>query len=256
MLKQAHQQSTERFSSRVDNYVKYRPRYPRQVMDILREECGLLPEWTVADIGSGTGFSTELFLANGNPTFGVEPNGPMREAAESLLEGYSNFTSIGGTAEETTLPDHCVEMVVAGQAFHWFDRARTKVEFRRILRPGGWVVLMWNERRQGVPFLDAYQRMLEEHSPEYRVADHRDIDSRVIGEFYSPSGFQLRTIPYEQAFDFEGLKGRLLSSSYAPEPGQPAHEPMMSELRRIFDCHQSDGQVRFEYDTRVYFGQF
>ncbi len=249
-------ESTERFSSRVENYVKYRPRYPQAVVEILREECGLLPEWTIADIGSGTGFSTELFLANGNPTFGVEPNGPMREAAESLLAGYPDFTSIDGTAEDTTLPDASVEMVVAGQAFHWFDRARTKQEFRRILKPGGWVVLMWNEHRKGLPFLDAYQRMLEAHSPEYKVADHRDIDAGVIGEFFSPSTFRVRTVEYEQAFDFEGLKGRLLSSSYAPESGQPGHEPMMSELRRIFERYQTDGQVRFEYDTRVHFGRF
>lgn len=248
-------ESTKRFSSRVENYVKYRPRYPQAVIEILREECGLTPEWRVADIGSGTGFSTELFLANGNPTYGVEPNGPMREAAESLLKPYPRFTSIDGTAEETTLPDSCVELVVAGQAFHWFDREKCRQEFRRILRPGGWVALMWNERRKGVPFLDEYEQMLKEHAPEYPVADHTKTDDEIIGEFFSPAGFRSRTSEYEQVFDFEGLKGRLLSVSYAPEPGHPNHEPMIAELKRIFDEYQSDGRVRFEYDTRVYVGQ-
>ena len=248
-------EATKRFSSRVENYVKYRPRYPQAVIEILREECGLTPEWRVADIGSGTGFSTELFLANGNPTYGVEPNEPMREAAESLLKPYPHFTSIDGTAEETTLPDSCVELVVAGQAFHWFDRETSRHEFRRILTPGGWVALMWNERRKGVPFLDEYERMLKQNAPEYPIADHTKIDDEIIGEFFSPGGFRSRTSEYEQVFDFEGLKGRLLSVSYAPESGHPNHEPMIAELKRIFDRYQSDGRVRFEYDTRVYSGQ-
>jgi SAM-dependent methyltransferase len=248
-------ESTERFSSRVENYVKYRPSYPQAVIEILREECGLTPEWRVADIGSGTGISTELFLANGNPTYGVEPNGPMREAAESLLKGYPHFTSIDGTAEETTLPDSCVELVVAGQAFHWFDRNNSRREFARILRPGGWVALMWNERRMGVPFLDEYHQMLKDHSPDYEMVNHLNIDAETIGGFFSPGVFRVRTAEYEQVFDYEGLKGRLLSSSYAPEPGQPGHEPMIAELKRIFDEYQSDGRVRFEYETKVYLGQ-
>lgn len=248
-------ESTERFSSRVENYVKYRPRYPQEIIEILRDQCGLTSEWRVADIGSGTGFSTELFLANGNPTFGVEPNGPMREAAESLLKPYPHYTSIDGTAEETTLPDSHVELVVAGQAFHWFDRDKCRLEFARILKPGGWVALMWNERRAGVPFLDEYHQMLKDHSPEYQAANHMNIDTETIGGFFSPSVFRVRTAEYEQVFDFEGLKGRLLSSSYAPEPGYPNHEPMITELKRIFDEYQSDGRVRFEYDTRVYIGR-
>jgi len=244
-----------RFSSRVENYVKYRPHYPPAVLDILRDECGLTPDWQVADIGSGTGFLTELFLRNGNQTFGVEPNGPMREAAELLLKDYPNFTSVDGTAENTGLPDSCVEMTSAGQAFHWFDRARAKKEFTRILKPRGCIVLVWNERRAGTPFLDAYEQLLRKFAPQYGKVDHRRMDDQVLGEFFSPEGFQARSCENAQTFDFAGVKGRLLSSSYTPEAGQPGHEPMIAELALIFEQHQRDGKVTCEYDTSVYFGR-
>lgn len=248
---------TLRFSSRVENYVKYRPHYPREVIDILREKCGLAPEWRIADVGSGTGILTELFLNNGNPAYGVEPNGPMRSAAEQLLGGHANFTSVDGTAENTTLDDASVDMVTAGQAFHWFDQGLAKQEFRRILKPGGWVVMVWNDRRlDATPFMTAYARLLLEYTNDSTKVDHRQVDDRVLAEFFAPGGFVACTCDNRQVFDFEGLNGRLLSSSYAPEPGDPRHEPMIAELSHIFEMYQSQGQVSFEYDTRIYMGRF
>ena len=247
---------TKRFSSRVENYLKYRPRYPADVLDILAEGCGLSPKWVIADIGSGTGFLTELFLKNGDPVFGVEPNKEMREAGESYLKRYAHFSSIDGMAENTTLPPGSVDMVTAGQAFHWFERDRAKKEFTRILRPGGWCAIVWNERRTGgTPFLAAYDRLLWEFTAEYREVSHRRITEPVLAEFFAPNAFQTRTCRNRQTFDFEGLKGRLLSSSYTPEPGQAGHDPMMAELARLFAEHQEDGTVVLEYDTNVYFGR-
>src|SRR5262249_44040345 len=138
---------TRRFSSRVENYVRFRPGYPKEIITMLKSECGLNSQSVIVDIGSGTGKLTELFLENGNPVFGVEPNQDMREAGERLLKSFPNFKSVGATAEETTLPNACAEFIVAGQAFHWFDRARCRKEFGRILRPGGWAVLVWNDRK-------------------------------------------------------------------------------------------------------------
>lgn len=248
---------TERFSTRVENYVKYRPRYPQAVLQALREACGLTPAWRVADIGSGTGFLTELFLQHGNPTCGVEPNAPMRAAAEALLSAYPHFTSVDGTAEETTLPAGCVELVTVGQALHWFDRARAKAEFARILAPGGWVALVWNERRAGgSPFLDAYESLLYAYVTEYIQVSHRNVDDMAQADFFAPAHYQLFTCLNEQTFDFAGLRGRLLSSSYTPELGHPNHAPMMAELARLFAEHQRDGQVLFEYETQLYYGQF
>lgn len=248
---------TKRFSTRVANYIKYRPHYPREVIDILRETSGLSPDWHIADVGSGTGILTELFLANGNPVCAVEPNGPMRTAAEQLLGGHATFTSVDGTAENTTLRDASADMVTAGQAFHWFDQGLAQQEFRRILKPSGWVMLIWNDRRlDATPFMTAYGKLLREYTIDFAKVDHRQVDDAVLTEFFSPGGYETVTCGNEQTFDYEGLKGRLLSSSYAPEPGHPLYDPMIAELARIFDQYQSGGEVVFEYDTHIYLGRF
>lgn len=248
--------STQRFSNRVENYVKYRPGYPPQVLSTLIKECALQSASVVADVGSGTGISTEVFLRNGNMVYGVEPNDAMRQAAERLLNRYENFYSVQGTAEATTLSDKGVDFVVAGQAFHWFDRHTCKEEFRRILQPQGWVVLLWNERRTlSTPFLQSYERLLEEFATDYTEVNHAQISDDMIADFYAPGAYRLRRFDNHQTFDFEALQGRLLSSSYAPEAGHPNFKPMLAELRRIFEAYQENGEVRFEYDTQVYFGQ-
>ena len=247
---------TSRFSSRVENYSKYRPSYPPAVADLLQSECGLHAGSRVADIGSGTGLLAELLLKRGCQVFGVEPNREMREAGERLLSGYTNFTSVDGTAEATTLPDHSVGFVTAGQAFHWFDRARARVEFARILLPDGWVVLMWNDRQTATtPFLSAYEQLLLTYALDYAAVNHKQIDEAVLGDFFSAGGFKTATFANRQIFDFAGLKGRLLSSSYTPEPGHSSYEPILEHLGAIFAAHQKHGKVAFEYVTVVFYGQ-
>jgi SAM-dependent methyltransferase len=248
---------TQRFSSRVENYIKYRPGYPPKIIEVLKAECGLTPTSIVADVGSGTGILTELLLKNGNRVFGVEPNREMRESAERLLAGYANFTSVDAPAEATTLPAHSVNLVVAAQAFHWFDYAAARREFVRILRPGGRVALVWNERHTvSSPFLRAYECVLRTYAPEYEQVDHKRVAAHeAIAGFFSPGAFKLARFPNRQRFDLEGLKGRLLSASYAPEAGHPSHQPMLDDLHAIFEAHQVDGCVTLEYETRMYYGQ-
>ncbi len=246
---------TKRFSSRVENYIKFRPGYPGALIDLLIEECRLNQQSIIADVGSGTGILSELFLKNGNRVFGVEPNAPMRGAGEKLLEGYANFTSIEGSAEATTLPDKGVDFVVAGQAFHWFDQKLAREEFSRILKASGWIVLIWNERRvDSTPFLRAYEQMLLKFGTDYQEVRHERI-YQDVESFFSPREFKLRTFDNLQSFDFQGVKGRLLSSSYVPAPGDEDFEAMLEELRKIFDEHQEAGEVAFEHDTKVYFGR-
>jgi SAM-dependent methyltransferase len=246
---------TQRFSSRVENYVKYRPGYPKAILALLRRDCGLSPASVIADIGSGTGLSAKLFLTNGNRVYGVEPNSEMREAGERLLAKHARFTSVAATAEATTLPDACADFVVAGQAFHWFDIPATRAEFTRIVKPDGWIVLMWNERHvSDTIFLRNYERILKTYCPEYAEVDHRRVDARTLHKFFGRQGFRFAHFDNAQKFDFEGLRGRLLSSSYAPEPGRPNHAPMLAELRRVFDAYESGGHVDFLYDTQVYYG--
>jgi SAM-dependent methyltransferase len=245
----------ERFSDRVENYIRYRPRYPAAVVELLRTECGLTSASIIADVGSGTGILSEMFLHNGNLVYGIEPNGPMREAAERLLAAFPSFRSLAASAEATTLADHSIDFVTAGQAFHWFDAAKARAEFARILRPRGWVVLVWNDRRtDSTPFLRDYERLLETRATDYLAVRHKDIDQEALSSFFEPGGLHLRSFENRQTFDLESLAGRLLSSSYAPAPGQSGHEEMLRELRQIFDRHQRAGAVTFEYDTKVYYG--
>jgi SAM-dependent methyltransferase len=246
---------TRRFSSRVDNYVRFRPGYPKEILAMLKSECGLNAQSVIADIGSGTGKLTELFLANGNPVFGVEPNPDMREAGERWLKHFSMFTSIAATAEETALPNSSADFIVAGQAFHWFDRDRCRKEFARILRPGGWVALIWNDRNtQSTPFLIAYENLLKTYATDYSKVDHKQIDDKIVRAFFGFAPAK-KLFLSGQKFDFEGLKGRLLSSSYAPEKGQPGHTEMLSELEALFNARQQNGHVEFTYDTVVYYGR-
>ena len=247
--------STTRFSDRVADYVRYRPSYPAEVLETLQAEAGLKSDSNVADVGSGTGISANLFLQLGCTVYGIEPNTEMRSAAEARFADQPRFHSRNGTAEATTLPDASVDMVVAGQAFHWFDRVRTRAEFVRILRLGGCVALFWNSRRtRSTPFLIAYEALLNDFATDYREVNHTNIDQDALAAFFG-GPFETRTFPNFQDFDFEGLKGRLLSSSYAPAAGHPRHDGMLQELRRLFDRHASNGTVRFEYDTELYFGR-
>ena len=247
--------ATSRFSDRVENYIRYRPGYPPKVLESLRRECGLIATHVIADVASGTGIWTKMLLENGNPIYAVEPNVDMREAAERLLAEFPKFTSVNGKAEATKLPDSSVDFVTAAQAAHWFDRERARREFSRILKPNGWLVLLWNEREiDTTPFLREYEQLLLTYGTDYQDIRHeRTTDA--VNEFYDPAPYQERVFPMRQEFDHAGVEGRLLSSSYAPGPGHPKHELMLRELRRIFDAHAEGGRVAFDYKTRLYFGQ-
>jgi len=246
---------TLRFSNRVENYVSSRPSYPEGVLDVLRRETELTPQSLVADIGSGTGLSSELFLRNGNTVFCVEPNVEMRRTAEQQLERYPGFRSVSGSAEATTLSAHSVDHVIAGQAFHWFDPQRARDEFARILRPGGWVALFWNSRRlDSTPFLLAYEALLQRFGTDYREVQHKNVDAARLQAFFGGEGFRRHELYNEQVFDLNGLRGRLLSSSYTPTELHPNYRPMLRELERIFEQHEEAGQVKFEYDVEIYTG--
>ena len=249
-------QPTERFSNRVADYIKWRPSYPAEVIDILRDRCRLTREWLVADIGSGPGNLTRLFLGNGNPVIGVEPNREMREAGEALLAAFDHFTNVDGSAEATGLSDESVDLVVAGQAFHWFEPTASRAEFQRILRGKKPVALIWNERRlSGSPFLEGYEALLHRHCTDYAQVQHRSgHDQAALARFFGSTDYGIDEVPYAQHFDLEGLRGRLLSSSYAPAPGEPGHDAMMAELDELYPVTSHGGTVAFEYDTRVFSG--
>jgi SAM-dependent methyltransferase len=247
--------ATSRFSDRVDNYVRYRPGYPAEALEVLKQECGLTREHVVADIASGTGIWTRMLLENGNRVLGVEPNTEMRQAGERLLAAFPAFSSVAGTAEATKLAYQSLDFVMAAQAAHWFDREGSRREFVRILKPGGWLVLLWNERlTDSTPFLRDYEQLLLTYGTDYDEVRHEKTTD-AVNEFFDPLPFQERVFANRQEFDYAGIEGRLLSSSYVPGPEEAKYAPMLRELRRVFDVHAVDGRATFEYKTRVYFGQ-
>ena len=247
--------ATQRFSSRVENYVRYRPGYPQEIIELLKSGCGLTADSVIADVAFGTGIFTKLLLENGNRLFGIEPNADMRRAGDEFLADYPRFTGIAGTAEATTLPDHSVDFVTAAQAAHWFDLPKARKEFIRIAKPGGWSVLLWNERSvDSTPFLRAYEELVLNFGTDYKEVRH-ERTTETIHEFFSPTPFHSRVFDNHQEIDYTGLEGRLLSSSYTPSTDHPNYQPMLTELRRIFDANQSSGKVVLEYKTRVYYAQ-
>ena len=246
--------STERFSDRVDNYVRYRPGYPKGVMDLLRNDCGLRAEHAVADIASGTGIFSRVLLENGNRVIAVEPNAKMRAASSHLQQAFPLLKVMSGTAERTELPDDSVDFITVAQAAHWLEPAKARQEFERILKPRGWCVLIWNERlSKGSAFLEEYEMLLQNYCPEYKDKRHGQT-SRIAQEFF-PEGYRERIFANNQQFDHEGLMGRLLSSSYCPLQGDPNYRPMLRELERMFRAHAENNEVQFKYETRVYFQQ-
>jgi SAM-dependent methyltransferase len=246
---------TKRFSSRVEDYIRYRPSYPAAVIHWLAAECGLKAHSRIADIGSGTGILSRLLLDFGCDVFAIEPNPDMRAGAERQLAAEPRFHSIDARAEATTLPGASVDFVTAGQSFHWFDAAAARAEFRRILKPGGWVVLIWNERLVTEGFLSEYEDLLRRLSTDYGRVDHRRIDSAEIARFFEHDSWRTASFPNHQDFNWDGIRGRLLSSSYAPLPGSTNYAPMMEELEAIFTKYRQERQVKLLYETKMYVGQ-
>lgn len=266
--------SVERFSNRVANYVKYRPSYPPEVLQLFKDKLGLTEASVVADIGSGPGILTRKFLENGNITYGVEPNDGMRGAAEDALPKFSNFRSVKGTSEETTLPDASVDFITAAQAFHWFKPEPTKREFRRILKPGGYVVLIWNLRQtDSTPFLREYEQFILDNANDYDEVRQHNITgplkdspaakdpsdrSKIAADMlkFFDDGFGHAVFDNVQIFDFDGLKGRLFSASYIPPEDTDRGKEIEKDLLKLFTKHAENGKIKIFYDTNIFFSKW
>ena len=252
-----------RFSDRVADYVRYRPRYPASLRTVLEEMGALGPASVVADLGSGTGISAQLLLDAGHTVYGVEPNAAMRAAAEGELVAYPRFHSREGSAEATTLADHSVDLVFAAQAFHWFDVEACRKEWARILRPpgtgaagGGWIALVWNSRRTDTtPFLRAYEALLHDYGTDYGAVNHQDLDYAALRSLFTPESYQRRSLDNHQDLDREGFFGRVFSSSYTPAADHPGRGAMEAALDRLFAQHQAAGTVRLEYEVEIHGGR-
>jgi SAM-dependent methyltransferase len=255
MSAMADLQSTERFSDRVEDYVRYRPDYPAALLRWLQDAHGISPQWLVADIGAGTGISSKMFLDADYRVMAVEPNAAMRAAAEKWLGRDKNFRAIEGRADHTGIAAHSIDLISVAQAFHWFDEDATRREFARILRPHGLAAIYWNSRRLvGTPFLEGYEALLQRYGTDYTSVAERYADEPRMRAWFGEGYRGTASFEHRQLLDFDSLRGRLMSSSYAPKEGHPMHEPMLRALRELFDATAQDGKVSFDYDTRVYVG--
>jgi SAM-dependent methyltransferase len=247
---------TARFTDRVANYVKFRPPYPEKIIDLVRERMGLSPSWAIADVGSGTGISSLPFLEAGCRVAGVEPNAAMRAAAVELYRGRAGYSSVDGRAEATGLEPLSIDLLVAAQAFHWFDRAAARAEALRILRPPKRALLMWNDwAADDSPFLRDYDALLRSRMPDRSENDHRNLGPSDFDAFFGAGRWEKASIPNPRRLGFEALKGRLLSASYAPKEGDPGYEETAAELASVFARHERGGEVEFAYSTKLYFGE-
>lgn len=248
--------SATRFSERALAYAHSRPDYPDAFFDLLAERLSLAPGGIVLDAGSGTGILTRQFLERGHPVLAVEPNREMRAQAERALAPFAGFQSVVGTAEATGLPDNSAAMVVAGQAFHWFDAPAAAAELGRVLRPGGRAVLVWNVPRAGVQaFTDAYLAFVAEWGTDYHEVSSRHAAPSLLQAFFRGGEYEQCTLENAQHLDVEGWTGRIESSSYMPAAGHPRHADMRGALEALFQVHQRRGKVTIQYDTRVFWGE-
>lgn len=246
---------TDRFSHRVDDYVRYRPDYPEQLLEWLASEHGVDKNWLVADIGAGTGISTRYFLDAGYQVVAVEPNAAMRASCEKWLGDEAGLRVVDGKAEATTLDDASVDLIAAAQAFHWFDRKTIRAEWSRILRLGGLAAVCWNTRRlEGSQFLEGYEELLLEYCDDYSSIAERYASDDEMQQWFGKGFRGMANFPHGQMLDYKALRGRLMSCSYAPRRGDPAHEPMLEALQELFATCEDDGVISFDYDTRVFVG--
>jgi SAM-dependent methyltransferase len=246
---------TERFSDRAKIYHNSRPHYPLGILTVLARQCGLTSGSLIVDVGAGTGLLAELFLKNGNAVIAVEPNGAMRSALTTLRSSYPRLTPVDGAAEAIPLADHSVDFITAGTAFHWFDIADVRLEFPRILKPGGWVVIAVNDRRLGPePFLMEYEQLLVRFGRDFAEVTERHHPRREE-EFFAPGPFRTLILENRQEMDLTSLEGRILSSSFMPLPGDAAYPELHAAIVNLFERHQKRGLVEMQYDCRVRYGQ-
>lgn len=246
---------TQRFTGRAEAYSKYRPTYPQGVLDILKEKIHFDSSKVVADIGSGTGILSKLFLEHGNRVFGVEPNADMRNKAESSLAGFPNFISLNGTAENTSLKDRSVDLISIGQALHWFDPVKSWKEFGRIMNQNGWLCVLYNDRKSenysGI--MKNYESIVRKYSRNRPRMER--IEGDALCKFFPTWVFEKYLLPNEQTLDFEGLIGRLSSASYMPQPEEDQFMSMKNEIKEIFDEYQVDNKITLFYVTNVFLGK-
>ena len=248
--------TTERFSLKADDYERYRPHYPLSIIQYLKDKINLNSDWVIADIGSGTGISTKLFIENNNTVYAIEPNEAMRQKAEQLFEGNHKFISINATAESTSLKNNSIDMIIAGQAFHWFDRDKTKKEFERIAKRNAWLMLFWNVRDMNEGFAADYEMLLLAYGKDYKEVKRSNVMKKeIMDDFFHPCNYETVEFENNQLMDYQLVEGRLLSASYIPSKQEANYNLMLEDLRSLFNKHANNGKLLLKNTTQIYLGK-
>ena len=250
--------TVERFDGRAADYDLYRERYdPNEILAPLRDWCGLTPEWLVADVGAGTGMLSDVFLANGNRVIAIEPNTEMRAACAHLHQGESRLEIRGGTAEATGLGDASIDMVCSGRALHWFNLEAAMREFRRVVRPGGWVVSVAAGRTEfGREENEAFVRVLEQFSGSAKERLEAYSAYTRMKNFFEGGEFHHYERGGELRMDWEHLRGMALSLSHTPRIGDPRFPEFERALKEFFDRYQKNSVVTWETRCWLNAGRF
>ena len=247
---------TERFTVRAGSYVGGRPGYPGALGELLAAR-GLLAR-PCADVGAGTGLFTRSLLDAGATVRAVEPNAAMRAELERELGAAvraGRLRVLPGSAEATGLDATSVGLVACAQSAHWFDPVRAGAEFRRVLAPGGSLLLVWNDWRGSATdgFTRAYGEVVRRFSSTPAENATR-VPLELVGQFFAGAPFEQLTFPNPTAFTLERLQALATSVSYLPAEGTPEQAEMRAALDAAFDGHQVGGAVTLEYVTHAFLG--
>ncbi|GAA4511581.1 class I SAM-dependent methyltransferase [Brevibacterium yomogidense] len=273
--------NTGTFTGLGEVYARSRPGYPPALMDLLADRVnapaaeaaaptgGVAPasddpvaevaaasQPVVADIGAGTGKLTAALLNRGWTTVAVEPNEDMRAALRTSIGDVEGLRVVDAPAERTTLEDSSVSLVTVAQAFHWFDIPAFRAECRRILRPGGQVALIWNFRRKGEPSVEAIADAYRTRVGDFVALTLGErITDADLAEFYGGDHYARYEYDNDELLTWDVFRERHLSMSYTPKEGDPAREPLIADLERIFAAHAVDGYCPFPNATHVVIGE-
>ena len=235
-----------RFSDRVEDYVKYRPSYPTAAIDKILENFTL--PITAADIGAGTGISSRLLADRKVKVIAIEPNPEMRNAG--IKEATPLVEWKDGTAENTNLSEASVDLVTCFQSFHWFTPEPTLMEFQRILKPEGKLAVVFNNRDKKDEFTAEYSRIVREasksHPAEAKIKSTEPLTKTTVFK-----NFQEYNFIYQQELDFTGLIGRAMSVSYLPKSGEN-YDKLIADFEKLYQRFKNDsGFVYMTYFTSV-----
>lgn len=246
----------EKFSGKATHYDYARPAYAESLLNTLYSDYGFSPQSVIADIGSGTGIFTEQLLKRGNKVYGVEPNTDMRKAGEERLKGYQNFVSVNGDAANTKLLNTSIDIITVAQALHWFPLEEFSKECKRILKPNGQVVIVYNQRCNDFinKDVDAVVARYCDIRNASTGAAYIELKRKRINELYNGKFIEICK-SNSLLMDKNKFLSYWLSRSYAPREGDVNYKLFVNDIVSVFDKYAKDGLITLKQESMAYIGK-